>query len=132
MKVRIWEERFLRILAVEGRVLESVRLSCTPRPEVLQGDLEDSEREQLELLVGTGGRKRTRPSRQVHPAAECFVSPIDMRHALALRYQESGGGQSGIGAARGMRLQQGRDAESPCAKLMTALVNAAPRAARLR
>jgi hypothetical protein len=53
-----------------------------------------------------------------------------MCHALALRHAEAGGGAAGIGAARGMGLQQGWTAESPCARLMTALVNAAPDAVR--
>lgn len=84
-----------------------------------------SEQEQLDLL-GEGTRRRTRPSRKVHPNDEYFVSAIDMCHALALKHADSGGGQAGIGAARGMALQQGWGADSACAKLMTALVNAAP------
>jgi putative DNA methylase len=88
-----------------------------------------TEQEQLALFEGMG-RKRARISRKVHPSDEYFVSAIDMCHALALRYAEAGGGQAGIGAARGLALQQGWNKNSPCARLMEALVNAAPIAVR--
>ncbi len=88
-----------------------------------------SEQEQM-ALFDVGVRGRARPSRKVHPNDEYFVSAIDMCHALALRHAEAGGGQAGIGAARGVALQQGWGADSPCARLMTALVNAAPVAVR--
>ncbi|MBC7234303.1 MAG: DUF1156 domain-containing protein [Chloroflexi bacterium] len=103
------------------------------------------EAEQMALANG-GGTGRRRPSRQVHPGDEVFASAIDMCHALALRYLEAGGGQAGIGAARGLALQQGWDfaqslgqeggdevwgkKESACARLMEALVRAAPEAVR--
>ena len=76
-----------------------------------------------------GGRLRTQ--RKVHPADEVFTSAIDMCHALALRYAEAGGGQAGIGAARSIALQQGWNADSACARLMEALVRAAPPAVRI-
>jgi len=80
-------------------------------------------------LIETKGRARRR-SRQVHPGDAFFASAIDMCHALALRYAEAGAGQAGIGAARAMALQQGWGPESPCARLMEALVRAAPMAVR--
>jgi len=83
--------------------------------------------EQLTLLGGAG-RGRRKASRKVHPNDEVFTSAIDMCHALALRYAEAGGGQAGIGAARGTALQQGWGPDSACARLMEALVRAAPRA----
>ena len=49
-----------------------------------------------------------------------------MCHALAIKYVEAGGGDAGIGAAKGIALQQGWTASSPCARLMDALVHAAP------
>lgn len=88
-----------------------------------------SQLEQLELF-GSSGRGRGKGSRKVHPQDEFFSSGIDMCHALALRHGEAGGGQAGIGAARGMALQQGWHADSPCARLMEALVIAAPQAVR--
>jgi adenine-specific DNA methylase len=88
-----------------------------------------TESEQLKLFESTRrGSRRSR--RTVHPNDEYFVSVIDMCHALALRYAESGGGQAGIGAVRGMALQQGWTANSSCAQMMEALVNAAPQAVR--
>jgi adenine-specific DNA methylase len=75
-----------------------------------------------------GGQPRVR--RQIHPEDALFASAIDMCHALALRWAEAGAGQAGIGAARGMALEQGWDAESPCARLMEALVQAAPQGVR--
>ena len=77
-------------------------------------------------------RKRTRTSaRKVHPNDHAFHTALDACHALALKYAEGGGEQAGIGAARGLARQQGWTAESPCGKLMTALVHAAPEAVRL-
>jgi len=75
-------------------------------------------------------RGRRRGKRKVHPNDEYFASAIDMCHALALRYEEAGGGQAGIGAARGMALQQGWNADGPCARLIEALIKAAPPAVR--
>jgi len=85
--------------------------------------------EQLELF-GNTGKRRKRIERKVHPQDEFFSSAIDMCHALALRHAESGGGQAGIGAARGMALQQGWSSDSPCALFMEALVKAAPDAVK--
>ncbi|OQB28030.1 MAG: hypothetical protein BWY10_00834 [Chloroflexi bacterium ADurb.Bin180] len=81
--------------------------------------------EQMEL-PGVGGGRRSRTVRLIHPADETFHTAIDACHALALRYAEAGAGQAGIGAARGMARQQGWGAASPCARLMDALVKAAP------
>jgi hypothetical protein len=89
-----------------------------------------NEAEQMELLGAFGGGRR-RPSRKVHPNDEYFTSAIDMCHALALKYLESGGGQNGIGAAKGIVQRQRWDKrDSPCAKLAAALVRAAPYAVR--
>jgi adenine-specific DNA methylase len=88
-----------------------------------------TQEDQLELLdLPKKGRRKL--SRKVHPNDEYFVSVIDMCHALALRYAEHGGGDAGIGAAKGMATQLGWKAESPCSKLMDALVKAAPEAVR--
>jgi adenine-specific DNA methylase len=87
-----------------------------------------TEQEQMVLFEGYGRTKR--PSRKVHPNDEYFASAIDMCHALALRCLEARGEQAGIGAARGMALQQGWKADSACARLMEALVRAAPEGVR--
>lgn len=99
--------------------------------------------EQGSLLGGQGKRARRR---QVHPGDTAFWSAIDMCHAIALRAIEasvSAGAvvsdavvsdavvsDAGIGAARQMAMQQGWNGESRCARLMAALVNAAPEAVR--
>ena len=88
-----------------------------------------TQQEQMELFAGAG-RGRARTNRKAHPNDEYFVSAIDMCHALALRYAEARSEQAGIGAAKGMALQQGWNASSPCARMMMALVNAAPMAVR--
>ncbi len=80
--------------------------------------------------AASGRRRRRSTQRKVHPGDEYFVSAVDMVHALALRYAEAGGGQAGIGAARGMALQQAWTNTGPAALLMDALVNAAPEAVR--
>jgi adenine-specific DNA methylase len=76
------------------------------------------------------GRRGRASRRQVHPQDSTFASAIDMCHALALCYLDAGGGQAGVGAAKSMALQQGWTAESPCARLMEALVRAAPEGVR--
>lgn len=73
--------------------------------------------------AGQGGK--------VHPNDAAFKTAIDGCHALALRYLEAGGGAAGIGAARSLARQQGWDKESAVARLMAALVHAAPAAVRI-
>lgn len=73
--------------------------------------------------AGKGGK--------VHPNDVAFKTALDGCHALALRYAEAGGGNAGIGAARSLAKQQGWDKDSAVAKLMAALVLAAPTAVRL-
>jgi len=68
--------------------------------------------------------------RRVHPQDAEFATAIDACQALALCYQEAGGGQSGIGAARSMALRNGWTADGHVARLMEALVRAAPPAVR--
>lgn len=65
---------------------------------------------------------------QVHPNDPTFRTTIDACHALALRYLEAGEGNAGIGSARALVRQQGWTMESSVARLMEALVKAAPRA----
>ena len=65
---------------------------------------------------------------QVHPNDPTFRTTIDACHALALRYIEAGGGSAGIGSARALVRQQGWTTESSVARLMEALVKAAPKA----
>lgn len=73
--------------------------------------------------AGKGGK--------VHPNDVAFKTAIDGCHALALRYAEAGGGAAGVGAARSLARQQGWDKGSAVARLMAALVQAAPAGVRI-
>ena len=73
--------------------------------------------------AGKGGK--------VHPNDAAFKTAIDGCHALALRYIEAGGRSAGIGSARSLARQQGWDKDSPVARLIAALVQAAPAAVRI-
>ncbi|MCI0335699.1 MAG: hypothetical protein L0228_21035, partial [Planctomycetes bacterium] len=59
-----------------------------------------------------------------------FRTALDACHALALRHDEGGEGKGGIGSAKSLARQQGWNANSGAAKLMEALVHAAPEAVR--
>lgn len=73
--------------------------------------------------AGKGGR--------VHPNDVAFKTAIDGCHALALRYAEAGAAAAGVGAARSLARQQGWDRDSAVARLLAALVQAAPAAVRV-
>ena len=88
-----------------------------------------TEAEQLELFEQERGRRRL-GQRRIHPNDEYFATAIDMCHALALRYAEAGEGQAGVGAARGLALEQNWSAESSCGQMMEMLLKAAPVAVR--
>lgn len=77
-------------------------------------------------LTGKKRRGRRIDVLKVHPNDSRFRTAIDGCHALALRYLEAGGGLGGIGAAKALARQQKWNAEAPVAKLMDALVRAAP------
>ncbi len=85
--------------------------------------------EQLALFEGMG-RRKTAVSRKVHPGDEYFASAIDMCHALAIRFIDGQTEHNGIANAKTLAYQMGWGADSPCAKLMTALLEAAPVAVR--
>lgn len=89
--------------------------------------------ESVETLFGLEikGRKRRKGDvLKVHPNDPQFRTALDGCHALALRFLEAGGGAPGIGAAKALARQQQWKADSPVARLMTALVEAAPEAVR--
>ncbi len=84
-----------------------------------------------ETLFGalpTGKKKRVRKGDvlQVHPNDPRFRTALDACHALALRHIEAGGGNPGLGSARQLATQQGWKGGSPVARLMEALLKAAP------
>ena len=91
--------------------------------------LEQEEME--ETLFGampTGKKKRVKKGDvlKVHPNDQRFRTALDACHAMALRYVEANGGSPGIGNARQLAAQQGWKGGSPVARLMEALVKAAP------
>jgi len=63
---------------------------------------------------------------RIHPNDPRFRTALDACQALALRYVEAHGGSGGIGSARALARQQGWTKDSPVARLMEALVIAAP------
>lgn len=91
--------------------------------------LEQEEME--ETLFGampTGKKKRIKKGDvlKVHPNDGHFRTALDACHALALRYAEANGGNPGLGSARQLAMQQGWKGGSPMARLMEALLKAAP------
>jgi len=82
-----------------------------------------------ELKVGAHGRRKA-DTLKVHPNDSSFRTALDACHALALRYLEGATEDAGIGAARGLLSRQGWTRESGVARLMEALVHAAPLAVR--
>lgn len=63
---------------------------------------------------------------KVHPNDPAFRTALDACHALALRYVEAGGGNGGTGSARALVHRERWTKDSPVARLMEALVRAAP------
>ena len=72
-------------------------------------------------------RRRTKKDvLKIHPNDPAFRTALDACHALALRYTEAGGESAGIGSAKSLARQQQWSKDSPIARLMEALVKAAP------
>lgn len=67
---------------------------------------------------------------KIHPNDPAFRTALDACHALALRYIEAGGGAGGIGSAKSLANQHRWTKDSKEARLMEALVHAAPEAVR--
>lgn len=67
---------------------------------------------------------------KVHPNDPVFQTALDACHALALRYLEAGGGLGGIGSAKSLVARHRWTRDSAVARLMEALVRAAPPAVR--
>jgi putative DNA methylase len=81
-------------------------------------------------VVVPGKRRRKSDALKVHPNDPRFRTVLDACHALALRFTEAANERAGVGAARQLMNQQGWTKESAVARLMGALVNAAPEAVR--
>lgn len=89
--------------------------------------------EVVETLFGPEITKKKRTKKQalqVHPNDPSFRTALDACQALALRFIEAKGGAPGIGSAKALARQQQWRPDSPAARLMEALVQAAPEALR--
>ena len=90
--------------------------------------------EAIETLFGpvtVSKRVLKKDTLKVHPNDPRFRTALDGCQALALRYLEAGGGAAGLGAARALAHQQAWKADSQVARLMEALVRAAPKGVRV-
>jgi putative DNA methylase len=93
--------------------------------------LESGEIEETLFGSVTTPKKRTKKEvLKVHPNDPQFRTALDACHALALRYIEAKGEGAGIGSAKALARQQNWNKDSAAARLMQALVNAAPEAVR--
>jgi adenine-specific DNA methylase len=86
--------------------------------------------EQVQTLFGPeiveGKRRRKADVLKVHPNDPSFRTALDACHAVALAYAEAGGGAAGIGVAKSLARRLGWSPDGPVARLMEALVKAAP------
>lgn len=86
----------------------------------------DEIQETLFGAVKVPKKRRKKDVLKVHPNDPAFRTALDACHALALRYTEAGGESAGIGSAKSLACQQQWSKDSPVARLMEALVKAAP------
>lgn len=75
-------------------------------------------------------KKRKKDILMIHPNDPVFRTALDGCHALALRFMEAGNASGGIGSAKALVRQQRWTKDSGIARLMEALVKAAPEALR--
>lgn len=90
----------------------------------------DQVEELLFETVLTQKKHKKKDVLEIHPNDARFRTALDACHALALRYTEAGAGKGGIGSAKALARQQNWSADSAVAKLMQALINAAPDAVK--
>jgi len=89
--------------------------------------------EVMDTLFGTERVPKKHSKKQVlriHPNDPQFRTALDACQALALRYVEAKGGAAGVGSAKALARQQNWPKDSAVAKLMAALVQAAPEAVK--
>lgn len=120
-------------LAAAGLVAKSGdKVRVLPAKERRRGRALEPD-EVTETLFGpvvTQKRRTKKDALKVHPNDPQFRTALDGCHALALRYVEAGSESGGIGSAKSLASQQGWGKDSAVAKLMAALVEAAPEAVR--
>lgn len=90
------------------------------------------EPEEVDLVGARVAGKRRKKSEvlKIHPNDPSFRTALDACHALALRYMDAEGGAGGIGNARELVRRQNWQKGSSVARLLEALVHAAPEAVR--
>jgi len=89
--------------------------------------------EVMDTLFGPERVSKKRTKKQVlkiHPNDPQFRTALDGCQALALRYVEGKGGAAGVGSAKALARQQNWTKDSAVARLMEALVHAAPEAVK--
>lgn len=130
-----------RAVGMDVNQLIAAGLVTKKQDNILMQSAKDRRRDQaleadavMDTLFGPVTVPRRRSARnqilQIHPNDPQFRTALDGCHALALRYIEAGGGGAGIGSARGLAQRQQWDQNKPVARLMEALVRAAPVALR--
>jgi putative DNA methylase len=92
--------------------------------------LDQEEADLLGAPIVTRKRGKKSDALKVHPNDPAFRTALDACHALALRYLEAGGGAGGIGNAKELARRQNWQADGAVARLLEALVHAAPEAVR--
>jgi putative DNA methylase len=116
------------LVSKQGDKIQMLPAKERRRERALEAD------EVAETLFGpvpSGKKRRTKKDTlKVHPNDPSFRTALDGCHALALRYLEAGGGGAGVGSAKALLRQQNWGKDSAVARLMEALVRAAPMALR--
>jgi len=88
--------------------------------------LEQEEADLLGAPITSGKRRKKSDTLKVHPNDPAFRTALDGCHALALRYLEASGGAGGVGNAKELARRQNWQAGSAVARLLEALIHAAP------
>jgi hypothetical protein len=94
--------------------------------------LRDDEARQLlfDSATGTGKRVKKADTLKIHPRDPAFRTHLDKAQAVALAYADAGGGAAGTGAAKSFALKHSIKPGDATARLIEALLKAAPPAVR--
>lgn len=97
-----------------------------------EGPLREEEARQLLFAGASEDRKRLKKADalKIHPRDPVFRTHLDRAQALALVYADAGGGAAGIGAAKGFCARHSVKPGDATARLIEALLRAAPAAVR--
>lgn len=97
-----------------------------------EGPLREEEAQQLLFgwSAGDGKKLKRADALKIHPRDPAFRTYLDRAQALALVYADAGGGAPGIGAAKGFCARHSVKPGDATARLIEALLQAAPLAVR--